>query len=148
MPVAVNNAFTVLALTGIGVSPYASRGLTQTLAPIQQAAQLRRTVNGDLKDLSFAGFRKYTSSISGSDMKPPVCDGIWPGKQVTVDCISQLSYITAGGAPERPVVPGSSYTDGLLTFYRPRLTMLVTSWSAQEDEYGATVGWTLNLEEV
>lgn len=148
MPVAVNNAFTLLALAGIGVSPYSARGLQQTLAPISQSTNQRRTVNGGLKDLSFTGFQKYQSQITGNDQKVPICDGVWPGKLVTVDCIAELSYVTAGGAAQRTVVDGSSYTEGLITFYRPRLAMMVVSLNMQTDEYGAIIGWTLNLEEV
>jgi hypothetical protein len=55
---------TLLVLTGIGIPDYSARGLTQTLEPIEAALSQRRTVNGGLKDLSFAQFRKYKSSIS------------------------------------------------------------------------------------
>jgi hypothetical protein len=59
-----NNYFTLLVLDGQGLPPYAARGITQTLDPINQAANLRRTVNGDLKDISFSSFRKYKSTLS------------------------------------------------------------------------------------
>jgi hypothetical protein len=143
------NAFTLLALTGIGVSPYSARGLQQTLTPIGQATAQRRTVNGNLKDLAFLGFQKYQSQITGNDQLPPVCDGVWPGRLVTVDCIAELCFTTAAGVvPLRPVVTGSIRTEDALTFYRPRLAMMVVSLTMQTDEYGAQVGWTLNLEEV
>jgi hypothetical protein len=67
---------------------------------------------------------------------------------VTVDCVAELSYKTAVGSPDRPVVTDSSRTDGDWTFYRPQLTMRVTSYSTQTDEYGAAVGWQLDLEEI
>jgi len=145
----VENAFTLLALTGIGVSPYSARGLQQTLTPIAQATAQRRTVNGDLKDLSFLGFQKYHSQITGSDQLPPICDGLWPGRLVTLDCVAELCFTTAPGvSPLRPVVTGSLRTEDTLTFYRPRLAMMVVSLTMQTDEYGAQVGWTLDLEEV
>lgn len=143
------NAYTLLVLTGIGVSPYAARGLQQTLTPIAQATAQRRTVNGNLKDLAFLGFQKYHSTITGGDQLPPVCDGIWPGRLVTVDCIAELGFITASGVtPLRPVVPGSLRTEDVMSFYRPRLSMMVVSLTMQTDEYPAQVGWTLDLEEV
>jgi hypothetical protein len=143
------NYFTNLALSGDGVQPYATRGATQTLNPIAQASQLDRTVNGKLVDLSFDdGFQKYASTIACNDQTSPAFDKAWPGLQVTVDCISELSYKTLGGTPQRSVVPGSSRTDGDYTFYRPRLTMRIISYTAQTDEYGAVVSWSMQLEEV
>jgi len=107
---------------------------------------LRRTVNGGLKDLSFAQFRKYKLTISCRDQEPPAIDGVWPGRLVTVDCVAELSYPT-GGSPARPFVSGSSHTQGSFVFYRPQLQMLVTSFSVNRDEYGADVQWQMDLEE-
>jgi hypothetical protein len=137
---------TVLALAGIGVPPYSARGLSQTLEPIDQAANLQRTINGSLLDLSSPSFRKYKSTITGSDQRPPSCDGLWPGRQLIVDCIAELAYSDAG-TPQRPVVDGSSFSEAGFTFYRPRLTMLVTGFQLSKDEWGATIGWTMTLEE-
>jgi len=138
----------VLTLSGIGVPPWSARGASQTLEPIQASQQLRRTVNGDLIDISRAEFRKYRSRISCADQQPPAVDGVWPGQVVTVGCISELSYLTAGGAPSRIPVAGSSRTEGAYTFYRPSLTMRVVSFSQDTDEYAAEVSWSLELEEV
>jgi hypothetical protein len=138
----------LLVITGIGVSPYSARGLTQTLTPIAQASQLRRTVNGALVDLSVAGLRKYASTISCTDADAPALNNVWPGAQVTVDCVPELSYLTSGGSAARTIVTGSSRVEGAYTFYRPRLTMRVIAYSIQRDEYGGTTGWQLDLEEV
>lgn len=51
-------------------------------------------------------------------------DPIWPGDEFTVTTIPQLGEAVA-----------------------QTLTMLVTAWQIQTDEYGADVGWTLDLEE-
>jgi hypothetical protein len=67
---------------------------------------------------------------------------------VTVGCISELSYLTAGGSPARTPVTGSSRTEGAYTFYRPSLTMRVVTFSQDTDEYGAETSWSLELEEV
>ena len=138
----------VLTLSGIGVPPYSARGASQTLEPIGSSQQLRRTINGELIDISRAEFRKYRSTISCVDQQPPAIDGVWPGQVLTVGCISELSYLTAGGAPARPLVSGSSRTEGDYTFYRPSLTMRVVAFSQDTDEYGAVVSWSLQLEEV
>lgn len=140
-------ADTILVLSGIGVPSYSARGLTQTLTPIDQAIQLKRTVNGSLHDRSLSQFQKYQSTITCADQRSPAIDGIWPGDLVTVDCIQELSYPT-GGTAQRTVVPGSNYDEGGFTFYRPRLDMMVTGYSESTDEYGAVISWSLSLEEV
>lgn len=137
---------TLLVITGL-VTPYSARGLQQTLEPIAQTSQLRRTVNGALIDLSVASLRKYSSTISADDQAPPAFNGIWPGAQVTVDCIAELAYLTSGGSADRTVVPDSSRVDGDWTFYRPRLTMRIVNFTTNFDEWNAAVGWTLSLEE-
>jgi hypothetical protein len=143
------NAHTVLVLKGIGVPPYSARGVKQTLEVIDQATQLRRTVNGSLRDISFSGFRKYKSSITGSDQQPPNFNGRWPGLQVTVDCIAELAYAQDNGeTPERPVVPGSEVTEGAHTSFRPRLVMRIVNLSINHDEYGRQIDWSLDLEEI
>lgn len=138
----------VLTLSGIGVPLYSARGANQSLEPINSAQQLRRTINGELIDISRAEFRKYRSTISCVDQQPPAVDGVWPGQVLTVGCISELSFRTAGGTPSRNMVAGSSRAEGDYTFYRPILTMRVVSFSQDTDEYGAEVSWSLQLEEV
>jgi len=137
----------VLAINGINASPYSLRGLTQSLTLIEASQQMRRTVNGSLIDISAPQFRKYRSTITCADQLPPAFDPVYPGQSVTVDCVSELSYLT-GGSPSRTVVPASSRVDGAYTFYRPRLTMRVVGFGYDTDEYGATVSWTLELEEI
>jgi hypothetical protein len=143
------NSFTVLRMVGVGVPPYSARGVKQSLAVIDQASQMRRTVNGTLIDISFSGFRKYKSTISGTDQRPPNFDGKWPGLTVVVDCIAELSYTPdEGETPQRTVVPGSDTTEGAHVTYRPRLTMKIVALSIDEDEYGASIAWSMDLEEV
>ena len=139
---------TNLVISGIDVPPYSARGITQTLEPIAQKSRLQRTVNGVLIDLSDPLFKKYRTKINCRDQQAPAWNGVWPGLLVTIDCVVELAYLTAGGSPDRTVVPGSSRTDGDYTFYRPRLSMRVVSFDWQQDEYEAQVGWTLTAEEV
>jgi len=141
---------TILVLSGIGVPDYSARGVTQTLEPIAGAAQQRRDINGTLHDLSDPLFQKYRTTISCTDQAPPACDGVWPGQVVTIDCVSELCYNSSvsGGTPQRSVVSGSSRTVGSFTFYRPQLSMQVTNFSTQTDEYGATCAWSIDAEEV
>lgn len=139
---------TLLAITGIGLPSWSSRGATMTLEPIDQSKQVKRTINGELQDLSLAIFRKYRANISCTDANSPAFDANWPGKSLTVDCVPELSYLTAGGAPARTIVTGSSRVEGDYTFYRPRLTMRLTAWNVSRDEYGAVSSWSMDLEEV
>lgn len=141
--------WTVLRLSGIGIVPYSTRKAKQTLDPIKQSQTgIYRDVNGVLRSVAATQFQKYSSSISCTDHRPFANDGVWPGKLVTVSCIVQLSYLTAGGSPARAVVAGSSFTEGAWTFYRPELDMRVLSFSVDVDEYDAEVSWSMELEEV
>jgi hypothetical protein len=167
---------TVLALSGIGVPPYSARGLRQRLTPIGASTQLRRTINGTLRDFAGEQFRKYSSVIQGDDQQPPACDGVWPGRLVTVHCIAELAVAdteTATALPSessvptdtsstdtelpseasesvlgRPAVPGSVRTETGFIFYRPILEMRVVGFDINRDEWGAQVGWSMDLEEV
>ena len=139
---------TLLRLDPIGVPPYSARGITQTLQPIDGAAQLARTVNGTLTDMSDTNFRKFQSTISCTDQQQPALDGVWPGTILTVDCVIELSYKTSGGSPERTPVSGSSRVEGASTFYRPQLSMMVVDYQTGVDEWGADANWSLSLEEV
>ena len=147
---------TLLVLSGVGIPPYSARGLTETLAPIGAATQLRRTVNASLKDVSDPIFQKFAVSISGNDIDPPAMDMVWPGRQLVVDCITELSRAASTdentteepGEFGRPVVPGSITVEEGFVFYRPRLTMRVAGWTANSQEWQSITTWTLTLEEV
>lgn len=138
---------TNLVLLGIGVPPYSARGLSQTLEPIPEAGQVRRTVNGDLVDCSVSQFRKYRSTITCGDQQAPAIDGIWPGVQVTVHCVAELAYPVSGAA-QRPIVSGSDREETGFICYRPILEMMVTNLSEQRDEYGHITSWQMTLEEI
>ena len=139
---------TLLVLTGMGIPPYSARGATQVLVPISASANIRRTVNGALINLSPSQFTKYSSTISCEDVNPPANDGMFPGALITVDCVAELARLTAG-SPERPVVEGSEREVGPWTLYRPRLTMMLTApLEVATDEWGATVSWSAEFEEV
>jgi hypothetical protein len=138
---------TLLQLTGIGVMPYSARGLQQTLEPIDQASNLVRAIDGSILDLGLPQFQKYKSTITGNDQVPPVCDGVWPGRIVEVDCVHELVY-PEYGVPQREVVEGSMIEEAGFVRYRPRLTMVVvTGPTMNTDEWAATVGWSMVLEE-
>lgn len=127
---------------------YAARGISQTLEPIDQAKSQRRTVNGELVDLSLSRFHQYKSRISCSDQRPPALDGIFPGATFLVKCAYRLAYPTIGGMPSRDEVSGSSFTEGDFTFYEPVLTMMVADHSGNFAEWEAGVEWWIEFNEV
>jgi hypothetical protein len=135
-----------LQLYGVGVPPYSARGITQTLAPIAQAGNIVRAIAGNLLDLSYSPFRKYKSTITCNDQKPPAVSGVWPGKVVTVHCVAELVYDEYGSA-DRSEVPGSLYMEGGFWHYRPILVMRVMSFQTDTDEWNAGVSWSMELEE-
>lgn len=148
MPALPVGATTALVITGVDIPPYSARDLTQTLEPIAQASALKRTINGVLEAVNDPAFFKYKSTISGDDQQPPAFNGIWPGMVVTVECVYELAYLTAGGSPDRHVVTGSSRTDGAFTFYRPELEMMVVNTSGSYREWTMGRSWSIDLEEV
>lgn len=143
--------------TALTLTPYSARGLMQTLEPITSiqgsggnalGTLIRRDINGNLVDLTFPQFRKYASTITCNDQDTPAMDGAFLGEIVQVDCAAELNYPTLGGSPQRTEVPSSSRTEGLFTFYRPRLLMMITGIKRSWDEWGAVNSWTISLQEI
>jgi hypothetical protein len=127
---------------------YAARGLSQTLDPIDGASFTARTVNAELVDLSVSRFRKFKSTISGKDQRPPSRDDVWPGRVVYVGCAYLLSFPTIGGTPSRTVVSGSEFTEGNFTFYQPLIQFMILKPTGSFDEWQAGYDWSIPLEEV
>ncbi len=115
------------------VSEYALRGLTATLAPIAQSAQIERDINGNALDLSNPVFRKFRVQISCTDQESPgfaevssASEGLWPGSLVTVTLPPQL------GAVEAITIDA----------------VVVEPWQESLDEWAADNSWQLVLEQI
>jgi hypothetical protein len=121
-------AYTLLAIDGIDFSQYAVRGITMTLTPIDQAASLARDCRGALADISLAQFRQYKVSISCTDHEAPELSDVWPGMDITIDCIPGLGAANSSG--------------DVLT-----ILAKVTSWNCSRDEWAAEVAWQLEAEQ-
>jgi hypothetical protein len=91
--------------------------------------------------------RKYNSTISCTDQNAPPFSGLWPGDDVVVECVAELSYLTSGGSPERSVVTGTSRVVGAFTLYRPIIEFLVVDFEQTFEEYAAQYQWQLTLTE-
>jgi hypothetical protein len=143
----MENVMKELTISGAGIPLFLGHGVSQTLSLIAAATQLHKMANGQLVNLSPSQFRKYRSTICAEG---PFPEGLMLGKEVTIDCTCELSYPTVDGTPQRPVVAGSSHVEDDYTFYRPRLTMLVTDFHVEEmvDELGTAQSWSLELEEI
>lgn len=159
VPGQVANTILVLSYDGVGeapgVNPYSARALHQTLDLIDAARSmnggtgiLRRTVNGELVDVSAHQMRKYHSEITGNDQGAPALDNLWAGVVLQVSCAAELAYVTATETAARPIVPGSQRVEGDYTYYRPLLTMMVSDRTVDRDEWGAVTSWKLALDEV
>lgn len=139
---------TLLTLDPITVPPYSARGIVQTLDPIPQAFMGVRTVDGELLNLSLPAMQKYRSIITCRDLDGPALAGVWQGQILTVGCVKELKYVTATGSAGRPAVADSTYVEGIYTYFRPELIMMVTNYTDSFEEYEAMTNWQIELEEV
>lgn len=141
---------TKLRLSPIGIPPYSARGISEEFT-LDGDAQLVRTVNNTLIDLSAGEDEKFKLTISCSDQQMPALAGVKRGMTLVVDSATEFTYMT-GGEPARDVASTTddpaTRTEGEVTFYRPRLTMMVADYRLSNDEAGAVCGWTLDLIEV
>lgn len=139
---------TLLAINGLTVPEASARYVRQSLTHIPQAANFRRTVNMQLRNVAPASAQgKYKTVITCTDVNAPIWDQLYIGLQVVIDCIEELFY-AIGGTPTKSVVPNSTRTFGGVVWYRPRLTMLVTNWSDDLEENEALRSWVLEAEEI
>lgn len=120
--------YTLLSIDEIDYSSYSVRGITMTLAPIDQAASMARDCRGDLVDISLAQFRQYKITVTCTDHEVPELTDVWPGMDITISCIPGL---------------GAANTTGDV------LTILakVTAWNTSRDEWAASVAWQLEAEQ-
>lgn len=141
-----------LGFSELAIPPFALRGISQSLEPIDQAAALKRTINGILVDVASVDFRKYQSSIRCTDFQSPGLGKLWPGMALTMLCAHELSFEgstdDSDGPFERPVVDGSVREANGFTFYRPILSVRVIGWSGQFAEWQAEYAWQLDVEEI
>lgn len=155
------------------IPPFSGQDCHQILNPIPQAV-LRRTVNGDLKCINSQGHKKFFSTIKCKDKAPPAFDGLWKGMTLKVRCIQPVtqpvSFQSVSVQVDRegfdhhlfnyrgevwPITPSENrwisispgFPGGFIT-YKPILHMMVKSYVLETDEWGLTVGWSLDLEEI
>lgn len=81
---------TSLDLGGL-LTAYSDRDISETLTPISEAGNTRRTINGQLRSIASPGFRKYSLAVSGRDLWSPAFDKLWPGDTLEIVPISTLT---------------------------------------------------------
>ena len=161
-----------LQIQGVGFPPYASGHCQQSLEAVPQG-RFTRSISGKLSFYGVFGEHKYTSTITGIDTSAPALGGLICGQGVEVSCAQSLIQETRGLETRlsRPPVEGSIYVQDphgqsvewqrrddtmiiverpppLFIHYRPRLSMLVQSFSIQPTRDMKHTQWTLTLEEV
>lgn len=149
------NGSTLLRFVETGIPDFGSRGIQETLELISSAYNARRTVNGTLRNLARPAFSKYSLGYQCEDHDVISEALMRPGTIITVHCITELAVpgtlpdpVSAWTGNARPMVPGSLREANGMIYYRPIIVAAVTGFQIQRDEWGATVSWTLSLEEV
>jgi hypothetical protein len=166
---------TSLIISELGIGWQSGLDIHESLKPIE-AGELRRTVNGDLVNLTSVEFRRLVLRISSDDIRPPALSHLWRGDVLTVVPVTELGDLIPAGGHSRTLVrdphPGSvrcltlafgdvpCTVDGRVVtlsspaaepariYYRPSLTMMVSGWSVDESEAAASSSWSLDLEEI
>ena len=167
---------TELKISRVGFPPFSARGCLQILAPIA-SDELRRTINGQLVDLSRKTHHKFKSSITCEDKSVFAFEQLWVGAEVEVSCVHRLwQEIVVSDANVqliRPATPHTIFVQDLgqrpLAFnvvsattliinaekgtkafinYCPVLMMRVTYFSFATQEWDNQCKWLLELEEV
>jgi hypothetical protein len=154
------------------LTPFSAREVIQTLTPIPQGT-LRRTINGTLVCVGNIGHRKFSSTISCKDQSAPAFEGLWKGTLLKVGCVQALTHLILKGTKkiqlereplslhfvdvsgkvwsakkpkDRQLLIPNDFPGGHIS-YCPWLIMRVKNYQLETDEWGLTVGWTLELEE-
>ncbi len=145
-----NTLLTIIPLsggTGLIVTPWSARGLSQTFKQVGSGGQnIRRTVIGTTVNLTPPWFHQYATTIRCSDVTKPTFDGTWRGQDFEVHCAGELEY-EVGGTAQRPVVSGSERTEGHTVYYRPVLFCMLIDFEMTFREYEGFWDWRIDLEE-
>lgn len=118
---------TVTQLSGINLRNWSARQLKINYALVD-SGELAYDVNGTLRDLTLDQFRKYQFTLTAEDVNAPELEDVWKGKLVTFTV-----------TPNSPFQTDSE--DG-----PPRsFDCMLLNWGAVEDEWGAKIGWSIDL---
>jgi hypothetical protein len=122
------NDSTLLSVSGMDLSPYATRDLTMTLE-MTQTGEIERDIDGNAVDMTIVQFDKYRVTVACTDHEAPPLTGIRKGSIHTVVCIPSLGVEVD--------------TDGTLT-----LAMMLEDFNTSRQEAQADTAWFLAFIEV
>src|SRR5262245_56792481 len=126
MPLVHDPPYTLISINGIDFSDFSARGISMTLTPIDQAANVARDCLGQLIDISIAQFKQYKISISCTDNDAPELTGVWPGSDIEVTCLPRMNSTS-----DTPLV----------------IVAKVTSWNTSREEWNAEISWQIEAEQ-
>lgn len=168
---------TNLILGLVGMPPESARNCTQEISPIPNG-EFRETVNGERIFLKSNDKKRYRTTIICKDLNSPLIDKMWVGSQINVGCIQNLWQAIDAGKTEvtlvRPPVKNSVgvineegipvrfqlSSEGnkvtiekpretkVFVYFRPWLTMQITNFRLETNEWGMSGGWRLDMEEI
>lgn len=133
---------------GLALPPYSARGVKCNFEQVEGNDPVQ-ACSGVMIDMSHEQFDKLKVTLTCTDVRTPLMNKAWKGQVVTIDCPSERGFATATGQQDRPAVPDAygagldTRVDGANTFYRPRLTCMITEVTHGFDEYPANYSWQI-----
>ena len=120
---------TLITINELTFPAGSARGITISASPINQAMQQSRDMNFNLIDMSHPRSRQYKFTLTCSDMEAPefATAGVWPGNIVTLTIPAKIVGGDPNGTITRQVMAGE--------------------WKNEWDEWGATMNWSIDLEQ-
>lgn len=104
---------TRLELSGVAFPPGSDLRISESLKLIGGAADMRRTVNAGLVNVSRSAFRKRALSLSGDDMRPAALHHLFPGDYVEVIPVEPLAVTLLAPSTSAQVPVGAVEVVGL-----------------------------------
>lgn len=151
---------TELDFEGIGILPGSGRGVRQSIELVPNGT-LHYTVWGDLESTGRDSLNLFKTVVTGEDVFPPAFGRLKQGSKLWIRSVCELPDPQGAGLPLiREAVPGSivyldadgaelpDATGAAWVNFRPRLKVMVKSWSIERDEYGEVASWTIEFWEL
>lgn len=168
-------AESVLSISNIGFPPLSLRGCTQELSPIPNG-EMKKTVNGDLVYIKHSEIQKYKTVIRCKDTNCPALGNLGVGSIAVISCIqniwqqcdsateeielsrtpadNSIVVINNDGTKLKYKSNGRKIqvlnkTDGeIFISFRPCLTMLITDFKTETDEWNLSTSWSISAVEM
>lgn len=104
---------TRVELSGVIFPPGSDLNISEGLSPIAQAADMRRTVNGDLLNVARPVLRKRRLTLGASDMRPAGLGHLFPGDYLEAIPSEPLAITLSAPATSAQVSAGAVEVVGL-----------------------------------